>query len=96
MADISTTVITPAASYDLATLDEVKMMIGIPSTDTTEDAMLSMWITGYSESSDMKRSRKHGAATPSHMTPTAGACFSRAIRLLPRTFNPSPGLMAAI
>jgi hypothetical protein len=49
MADISTAVITPATSYDLATLDEVKMLIGIPSTDATEDALLAMWITGYSD-----------------------------------------------
>jgi hypothetical protein len=49
MADISTTVITPASSYDLATLDEVKTMIGISLTDTSEDQLLQMWITAYSD-----------------------------------------------
>jgi hypothetical protein len=49
MADISTTVLTPATSYDLATLAEVKMMIGIAATDTSEDALLAMWITAYSD-----------------------------------------------
>jgi hypothetical protein len=29
MADISTKVLTPAASYDLATLAEIKTLIGI-------------------------------------------------------------------
>ena len=49
MADISTTVITPADSYDLATLIEIKTMVGISLTDTSEDAMLAMWITQYSD-----------------------------------------------
>ena len=49
MADISIKVITPANSYDLATLDEVKTMIGIPLTDTSEDEILQLWITNYSD-----------------------------------------------
>jgi hypothetical protein len=49
MADISVNVITPAASYDLATLAEVKTLIGISSTDTSEDELLAMWITTYSD-----------------------------------------------
>lgn len=49
MADISVNVITPADSYDLATLDEIKTMIGISSTDTSEDELLAMWITSYSD-----------------------------------------------
>jgi hypothetical protein len=49
MADISYNVIVPAESYDLATLDEVKLMIGIAPTDTSEDALLQMWITQYSD-----------------------------------------------
>jgi hypothetical protein len=49
MADISVNVITPADSYDLATLDEVKTLIGISLTDTSEDALLQMWITSYSD-----------------------------------------------
>jgi hypothetical protein len=49
MADISVNVITPADSYDLATLDEVKMMLGLSPTDTSEDELLAMWITQYSD-----------------------------------------------
>jgi hypothetical protein len=49
MADISTNVITPADSYDLATLDEVKTMLSISLTDTSEDTLLAMWITQYSD-----------------------------------------------
>lgn len=47
MADITVKVITPAASYDLATLAELKTMLGI--TTTAEDAQLQMWITQYSD-----------------------------------------------
>jgi hypothetical protein len=49
MADISYNVIVPAESYDLATLDEIKTMIGISPTDTSEDELLAMWITQYSD-----------------------------------------------
>jgi Phage gp6-like head-tail connector protein len=49
MADISVKVITPADSYDLATLDEVKVMLGIDPADTSEDALLQVWITQYSD-----------------------------------------------
>jgi hypothetical protein len=49
MADISVNAITPADSYDLATLDEIKTLIGISLTDTSEDELLQMWITGYSD-----------------------------------------------
>jgi hypothetical protein len=49
MADISVKVLVPADSYDLATLDEIKAMLGIASTDTSEDELLQMWITQYSD-----------------------------------------------
>jgi hypothetical protein len=49
MADISIKVITPATSYDLCTLDEIKVMLGIALTDTSEDALLQVWITQYSD-----------------------------------------------
>jgi hypothetical protein len=49
MADVSYNVIVPADSYDLATLDEIKAMIGIAPTDTSEDAVLAIWITQYSD-----------------------------------------------
>jgi hypothetical protein len=49
MAAISVKVLIPAVSYDLATLAEVKMMLGLSATDTSEDALLSLWITQYSD-----------------------------------------------
>jgi hypothetical protein len=49
MADISIKVITPATSYDLCTLDEIKTMLGIALTDTSEDVLLQLWITQYSD-----------------------------------------------
>jgi len=49
MADITVKVIEEATSIDLATLDEVKVMLGIPPSNTTEDALLSVWITQYSD-----------------------------------------------
>jgi gp6-like head-tail connector protein len=47
MADITIKVITPADSYDLVTLEELKIMLGISTT--TEDARLAVWITQYSD-----------------------------------------------
>jgi hypothetical protein len=49
MADISVNVIIPALSYDLATLAEIKTLIGIAANDTSEDALLQLWITQYSD-----------------------------------------------
>ncbi len=49
MADITIKVIEEATSIDLATLDEMKVMLGIASSNTTEDALLTMWITQYSD-----------------------------------------------
>jgi hypothetical protein len=49
MADIWVKVIAEADSYDLLTLDELKLILNIPLTDTSEDAQLKMWITQYSD-----------------------------------------------
>jgi hypothetical protein len=49
MADITVRVIEEADSYDLMTLEEVKVMLGIAESDTSEDAMLQAWITSYSD-----------------------------------------------
>jgi hypothetical protein len=49
MADISVKVLEPADSYDLCTLDELKIMLGIQPSDTTEDELLALWITQYSD-----------------------------------------------
>jgi hypothetical protein len=49
MADITVKVLVEADSYDLCTLDELKMMLGLSTTTPTEDATLEMWITQYSD-----------------------------------------------
>jgi hypothetical protein len=45
MADHWEEIVTPATSHDLVTLDEAKMMLGIPLTDTSQDVQLAMMIT---------------------------------------------------
>ena len=49
MADITVKVLTPAGSYALITLDEMKVAFGIDPADTTHDAQLQMLIDQYSE-----------------------------------------------
>jgi gp6-like head-tail connector protein len=49
MADRIERVITPATSYDLVTLDELKIMFGINPTDTSQDELLGDLITQYSD-----------------------------------------------
>jgi hypothetical protein len=49
MADRVIKIITPATSYDLMTLDELKALIGILPADTSQDATLQGYITGYSD-----------------------------------------------
>jgi hypothetical protein len=49
MADIWVKVLTPAESYALVTLDEVKDMLGLSETDTSEDEQINMWIDQYSD-----------------------------------------------
>jgi hypothetical protein len=49
MADIWVKVLQPAESYDLLTLDELKLILNIPSTDISEDDQLKQWISHYSD-----------------------------------------------
>ncbi|MFH0298361.1 hypothetical protein AAFX91_14180 [Bradyrhizobium sp. 31Argb] len=49
MADITVKVIEPAETYQLLTLDELKTILGISTSDTSEDAQLEMWIEQYSD-----------------------------------------------
>jgi hypothetical protein len=48
MADVTIKVITAADNYDLVSLDEAKVMLGIDAADTTNDAQLEMLITSQS------------------------------------------------
>ena len=49
MADRVIDIITPATTYDLISLDELKTMFGILLTDTSQDELLTMLITNYSD-----------------------------------------------
>ena len=49
MADIWIKVLQPADSYALLTLDELKIILNLAPTDTSEDAQLNMWIDQYSD-----------------------------------------------
>lgn len=49
MADRIVKIITPSDTYDLITLDEVKLMMGIPTTDTSQDELLQTYISQYSD-----------------------------------------------
>lgn len=48
MADRSVKILTPATSNALASLDDVKTVLGIASTDTSHDARFNLWIAQYS------------------------------------------------
>ena len=49
MVDIILKTITKASTYDLMSLEELKVMMGIPDTDTSQDAQLQTYITQYSD-----------------------------------------------
>lgn len=49
MVDIILKTLEPADSYDLITLEELKIKLGIPDSDLSQDAMLSQMITSYSD-----------------------------------------------
>ena len=49
MADRTFQILTPAASNDLLTLQELKMMLGMSPTDTSQDPALSFLISVFSE-----------------------------------------------
>ncbi|RXG91583.1 phage head-tail connector protein [Bradyrhizobium zhanjiangense] len=49
MADIWVKVLQPAESYELLTLDELKIILNIAATDTSEDEQLKLWIAHYSD-----------------------------------------------
>jgi hypothetical protein len=48
MADRTIKVLTPATVFDILTLAEAKLLLGMSTTDTSQDAVLTMWITTFS------------------------------------------------
>lgn len=49
MADRVIKILTQASSYDLISLADLKIMFGIPASDLSQDELLSMFITTYSD-----------------------------------------------
>jgi hypothetical protein len=49
MADRVVKILTPATTYDLLTLQELKVIFGILSTDTSQDVFYQTFITQYSD-----------------------------------------------
>src|SRR6516165_5639120 len=49
MADITVHITTPATNTSFLTLAEAKLLLGIASTDTSEDALVQMLIDNASE-----------------------------------------------
>jgi hypothetical protein len=49
MADVTIKVLEEATSIDICTLDEMKLLLNISSSNTTEDEQLALWITQYSD-----------------------------------------------
>jgi Phage gp6-like head-tail connector protein len=47
MVDVLTKIITPATNYDLMTVDDLKLALGI--ADNSQDAALARYITSYSD-----------------------------------------------
>ena len=48
MADRTIKILTAATTHDLLTLEEAKLRLGIPSTDTTNDDLITEMISTYS------------------------------------------------
>lgn len=48
MADVTVKVLTAATNFDLLTLDEAKLLLGIAASDATQDPLLTMQISVYS------------------------------------------------
>jgi hypothetical protein len=48
MADRTIQVLVPATNFDLLTLEEAKTLLNMSQTDTSQDELLSMWITSFS------------------------------------------------
>src|SRR5215831_11965860 len=57
MVDIVANIITPATTYDLLSLAELKTAMGIAVTDTTNDAQLQQWISRASDTVSVKCNR---------------------------------------
>jgi hypothetical protein len=60
VADVTEKVLTPATSYDLMTLDEAKLLLGINPADNTQDDLIAMLISTYSADVSVRCDRRFG------------------------------------
>jgi hypothetical protein len=60
VADVTEKVLTPATSYNLMTLDEAKLLLGINPADNTQDALIAQMISIYSAEVSMLCDRRFG------------------------------------
>jgi hypothetical protein len=65
MADYTIEVITPATSRDLLTLEDAKLLLGISDADSSQDALLEMLISSFSEEI-AERLNRHPTVTIGH------------------------------
>jgi len=49
MADRTIDVLEPADNFDILTIEEAKTLLGMSKTDTSQDELLQMWITIFSQ-----------------------------------------------
>jgi hypothetical protein len=63
MADLIVKVLTPATTYDLMSLAEMKEVLNIASTDTSQDAELAIQITRFSDVISVTCNRVFGQET---------------------------------
>jgi hypothetical protein len=84
MADVWVKVLTPADSYALLTLDELKPMLNIPLSNTSEDAQLQMWIDQYSDVVATMCHRVFAYETVAETWRSESAPFDRALLFLTR------------
>jgi hypothetical protein len=84
MADVWVKVLTPADSYALLTLDELKPMLNVPLSNTTEDELFQMWIDQYSDVVATMCNRVFAYETVAETWRSESAPFDRALLFLTR------------
>lgn len=84
MADVWVKVLTPADSYALLTLDELKPMLNVPLSNTTEDELFQMWIDQYSDVVATMCHRVFAYETVAETWRSESAPFDRALLFLTR------------
>ena len=91
MADRITNVITPASSYDLLSLDELKASMLIDPSDTSQDTILQQYITRFSDVIATTCNRVFAYEEVSEIWQCAGVDYGNAMKRLYVTHYPIDG-----